>query len=98
MNQERLLKVILSPHMSEKAAIATEKHGVYVFKVVKDANKKEVKDAVEFLFKTKVMSVDILNVKGKAKRFGRIEGQRKPWKKAYVSLQEGLTLDFAGQQ
>jgi len=96
MNQERLLKIILSPHVSEKAAIASEKRAEYVFAVVKDAAKPEIKDAVELLFKTKVKSVRVVNVKTKPKRFGQIQGRSKAWKKAYVTLQSGQSIDYTG--
>ena len=95
MKQERLYKVLLAPHMSEKAAKATEQNNEYVFKVVKDATKTEVKDAVELLFKAKVVTVRMMNVKPKHKRFGKIEGMRKGWKKAYVTLQAGQAIDLA---
>ncbi len=98
MNQERFLKIVLSPHMSEKAAIATEKRREYVFEVRKEATKPEIKEAIEFLFKTKVESVRVLNVKTKPKRFGQIMGRSKAWKKAYVTLQEGQSIEFAGAQ
>jgi large subunit ribosomal protein L23 len=98
MKQERLLKVVIAPHMSEKASIATEKRGEYVFKVAQCATKDEVREAVELLFKTKVEAVRILNVKTKPKRFGNIEGRSKAWKKAYVTLESGQQIDFAGGQ
>ena len=98
MKQERLLKVIVAPHMSEKAAIAAEKRGEYVFEVASCATKPEVKEAVEQLFKTKVESVRIVNVKTKPKRFGSIMGRSKAWKKAYVKLEAGQQIDFAGGQ
>lgn len=96
MKQDRLLNVIYAPHMSEKAAIAGEKHRVYVFKVASISTKLHIKEAVETLFKTKVDSVRIVNVKTKPKRFGAIQGRSKAWKKAYVTLQEGQQIDFAG--
>lgn len=98
MNQERLLKVILSPHVSEKATFATEKHNEYVFQVDQSASKPEVKDAIEFLFNTKVKSVHIVNVPSKQKMFKGIEGKRKGWKKAYVTLQADQKLDIMGAQ
>ncbi len=96
MNHERLLKIILSPHMSEKAAIATEKRRAYVFEVASDANKLEIKNAIELLFKTQVEAVRIVNVKPKPRRFGKIQGKSKAWKKAYVSLMAGQEINFAG--
>jgi large subunit ribosomal protein L23 len=95
---ERLLKIILAPHMSEKAAIGSEKRREYVFEVMQDATKPEVKDAVELLFKAKVQAVRMLNVKTKPRRFGQIKGRSKAWKKAYVTLQEGQEISFAGGQ
>ncbi|MES2217741.1 MAG: 50S ribosomal protein L23 [Pseudomonadota bacterium] len=96
--QERLLKIILAPHMSEKAAIGAEKRREYVFEVMSDATKPEVKAAVELLFKTKVQSVRVLNVKTKPRRFGQVLGRSKAWRKAYVTLQEGQEISFAGGQ
>jgi large subunit ribosomal protein L23 len=97
-NEERLLKIILGPHMSEKAAIAADKRREYVFEVVTDATKPEVKAAVELLFKTEVSTVRILNVKTKPRRFGQVQGKSKGWKKAYVSLKAGQEISFAGGQ
>lgn len=98
MNEERLLKIILSPHLSEKANIATQEHNQYVFEVCKSATKPEIKEAVENLFKTKVELVRVVNVKKKPKRFGSIQGHSKAWKKAYVTLQAGQQIEFAGTQ
>lgn len=98
MNQERLLKVILSPHVSEKATIAMEKHNEYVFHIIENATKPEVKDAIEFLFNTKVKAVRIVNVRSKQKMFKGIEGKRKGWKKAYVTLQADQKLEMIGAQ
>lgn len=96
MNQERLLKVLLSPVISEKATLAAENNGQYAFRVVPDANKYEVGKAVEALFDVKVEQVQILNVKGKKKRFGQRFGRRKYWRKAYVRLATGQSIDFGG--
>jgi large subunit ribosomal protein L23 len=98
MNEERLLKILLGPHMSEKAAIAAEKRREYVFEVITDATKPEVKGAVELLFKTKVDRVRIINVKSKPRRFGKTVGKSKVWKKAYVTLEKGQEINFAGGQ
>ena len=94
MNEERLLKILLAPHVSEKATRVAEKHNQVVFKVARDAAKPEIKDAVELLFKVKVKGVTVVNVKGKRKRFGAIQGRRSDWKKAYVSLEAGHEIDF----
>lgn len=98
MNEERLLKILLSPHLSEKATIATQERRQYVFQVCKTATKPEIKLAVEGLFKTKVELVRIVNVKPKPKRFGGRLGHSKAWKKAYVTLQADHQIDFAGTQ
>ena len=86
MNQERLMKVLVGPIVSEKSTMIGEKHNQYSFVVVPDAKKSEVKAAVELLFKVQVSSVQILNLKGKQKRFGRVMGKRNDVRKAYVSL------------
>lgn len=95
MKQAHLMNVIIRPYMSEKASIGTEKRREYIFEVLKGASKPDVKDAVELLFKAKVQSVRIVNVKTKPKRFGQIQGRSKAWKKAYVKLQDGQSIDFA---
>jgi large subunit ribosomal protein L23 len=98
MNQERLLKVILSPHISEKATRITDKNNEYVFEVENTATKPEVRDAIEFLFSTKVKAVRIVNVRAKEKLFRGFKGQRKPWKKAYVTLKAGEKLEMVNMQ
>ena len=95
ISQERLLQVLLAPQISEKATYIADKNEQVVFKVATDATKPEVKAAVEALFKVEVRSVQVLNVKGKAKRFGRSMGRRKDWKKAFVCLQPGQEINFA---
>ena len=96
IREERLLKVILAPHISEKSTIAAEENNTIVFKVANDATKAEVKAAVEKLFEVEVTGVRTLNVKGKTKRTGARFGRRNDWKKAYVTLKEGSELDFVG--
>lgn len=98
MKHERLLKVVISPHTSEKATLTADKHNEYVFKIAPCATKPEVKQAIELLFKVKVEGVRILNVKTKPKRFGNIQGRSKAWKKAYVTLESGQQIDFANGQ
>ncbi|EKF74414.1 50S ribosomal protein L23 [Alcanivorax hongdengensis A-11-3] len=97
-SKERILKVLLAPHVSEKATNEAEQNGTVVFKVAKDANKLEIKKAVESLFDVKVVGVRTTNVKGKSKFFGRVAGKRSDWKKAYVSLAEGQDIDFLGAE
>ena len=94
MSQERLMKVILSPHVSEKSTTVADQHKQFVFKVLKDANKLEVKHAIEMLFNVNVEAVKVTNVRGKTRRFGQMMGKRKSWKKAYVSLKEGQDINF----
>lgn len=93
-NQARLLQILLAPHVSEKTNRLAERHNQVVFKVLRDATKPEIKGAVESLFKVKVKGVTVLNVKGKRKRFGAMQGRRSDWKKAYVSLEAGHEIDF----
>ncbi len=92
LHQERLMTVIRGPHLSEKAHMASESNQV-VFKVRTDANKAEIKQAVELLFEVEVADVKVVNVKGKNKRFGMTRGRRSDWKKAYVRLAEGSSVE-----
>ena len=94
MNQERLMTILLAPHISEKSTSAADKHRQFVFKVRGDATKPEIRKAVEQMFKVEVEAVQSLNVKGKRKTFGRVRGQRPGWKKAYVTLKSGHDIDF----
>lgn len=94
MNQERLFTVLIAPHVSEKSARNTEKNNQYVFKVSMDAKKPEIKKAVESLFEVSVSGVQTSVAKGKTKRFGQKMGRRKDWKKAYVTLAEGSTIEM----
>lgn len=91
---ERLHQIILAPVVSEKSTRAAEKSNQAVFRVLRDARKPEIKRAVETLFNVKVESISTLNVKGKSKRFGRFDGRRSNWKKAYVTLAEGQEIDM----
>ena len=97
-NAERLMQVILAPQVSEKATYIAEKHNHVIFRVAQDATKSEIKAAVELMWKPQnieVKSVQIANVKGKKKRFGRFIGRRSNWKKAYVSIQSGQEINFS---
>ncbi|MBI1907719.1 MAG: 50S ribosomal protein L23 [Rhodocyclales bacterium] len=94
ISQERLMQVLLAPQISEKATYIADKNDQVVFRVNSDATKPEVKAAVELLFKVEVKSVQIANVKGKVKRFGKITGRRKDWKKAFVCLKPGQEVNF----
>jgi large subunit ribosomal protein L23 len=95
-SKERLMTVLLAPHVSEKSAIAAEKANQIVFRVRRDSTKPEIKAAVELMFEVKVDAVRVVNVAGKAKRFGGRPGRRSDFKKAYVSLAAGQSIDFAG--
>lgn len=95
MNQERIYQVLVGPHVSEKAVALSEKGGQHVFKVAKTATKREIKKAIEALLEVNVVSVRTVNVKGKLKNFGKRKGKRNDWKKAYVRLAEGQSLDSA---
>lgn len=94
-NLYQLTRVLEAPLISEKSSIVAERDKQIVFKVQKNATKKQVKSAVEAMFNVEVDAVRVLNVKGKQKRFGRSLGQRSDWKKAYVKLKEGHDIEFA---
>lgn len=94
MNQERIYKVLLGPHVSEKATVVAELNNQVVFKVAPDATKPEIKAAVEQLFEVTVESVQVVNQKGKRKRTRNGLGKQSDLRKAYVRLQEGQDIDF----
>ena len=96
-NEHRLLSVLLGPVISEKATLVAEKNNQVVFEVTRDANKLEIKGAVEMLFKVEVASVQVVVQKGKAKKFGRFEGRRNHVKKAYVCLKPGQEINFESE-
>ena len=96
-NTERLMTLLLAPIVSEKGTYVADKHEQVIFRVVPDATKPEIKAAVELMFKVQVESVQVSNVKGKEKRFGRFIGRRRNWKKAYVCLKPGQEINFAAE-
>jgi large subunit ribosomal protein L23 len=96
-NDHRLLQVLRAPVISEKATLVADKNEQVVFEIAADATKLEVKAAVELMFKVEVQSVQVLNVKGKSKRFGRFMGRRKDVRKAYVSLKPGQEINFEAE-
>ncbi len=98
MNPARLMQILIAPHISEKALRLADNHRQFVFKVVQDATKLEIKEAVEYLFAVKVENVQVTRVKGKRKNFGRRPGKRANWKKAYVGLEEGFDINFRGAE
>ncbi|HLS82312.1 MAG TPA: 50S ribosomal protein L23 [Steroidobacter sp.] len=98
MSREKLMNVLLAPHVSEKSARVAEGANQFVFRVRRDATKPDVKAAVELMFEVKVADVNIVNTAGKRKRFGQRFGRRQDFKKAYVRLAPGQSIDFTGAQ
>jgi large subunit ribosomal protein L23 len=96
MNQERLMKVLLGPIVSEKSTRAADTDRQFAFRVVPDATKREIGRAVELMFDVEVQGVQVVNLKGKIKRFGARRGRRPDWRKAYVRLKPGHDIDFGG--
>jgi len=94
MNQERIYQVVFGPHVTEKTVNISESANMQAFKVAVDASKLEIKKAIEQLFEVKVSEVRTVKVKGKSKNFGRRAGKRKDWKKAYVKLADGQSIDL----
>jgi len=96
VNTERMYSIILGPHVSEKTTLLGERNNQYTFKVLSDASKPEIKEAVEKIFNVVVDELQVLNVKGKTKRTagGKLRN-RSDWKKAYVKLGAGHQIDFA---
>ena len=86
--------VIKKPLVTEKTATAKDSNNVVAFVVDRDANKIEIKQSVEKLFKVEVADVKTVNVAGKSKRVGKNIGKRSNWKKAYVTLKKGSNIDF----
>ena len=97
-NPEQLMNVVLAPVVSEKSTFVADKNRQYVFRVADRATKPEIKAAIELMFKTKVDGVTVLNVRGKERRFGRLTGRKRSWKKAYVRLAEGQEINFAATE
>lgn len=95
MNQERLYKVLLGAHISEKATIIADEANQFVFKVAKDATRPEIREAVEKIYEVTVKNVTVLNVKGKVKKTQRGISKKPSWKKAYVRLEDGHDIDFS---
>jgi len=94
--EERIYQVVYGPHVTEKSVSGNESN-IHVFKVATDSSKSEIKNAIETLFEVKVEAVRSVNVNGKAKNFGRRQGSRKDWKKAYIRLAEGYTLNVEAE-
>lgn len=98
MNEARLLNILLAPIVSEKTTLLGSHNNQYIFKVVKDATKKEITSSIEMLFGVNVLSTQVMNVKGKVKMFGRKEGRRVNWKKAIVRLSDGQIINISGSE
>ena len=96
-DEGRLMAVLVAPIVSEKATMVAEKSNAVSFKVMQDATKPEIKAAVELMFKVEVTGVSVVNIKGKAKRFGRGMGRRSNVRKAYVMLKDGSELNLSGE-
>ena len=94
MNREQLMNVLIAPHVTEKTSLAMQNHNQYTFRVRRDASKTDIRKAVELMFEVKVAGVQVVNEPGKARRFGRFAGHTQDWKKAYVSLEPGQTIDY----
>lgn len=97
-HRERLMQVLLGPHVSEKATSLAEKGNQVVFKVRSNATKTDVRQAVELLFEVKVERVTVVRIPAKQKRFGQRAGTRQGWKKAYVRLAAGQDINFMGAE
>jgi large subunit ribosomal protein L23 len=93
MSRERLMNVLIGPHVSEKSARVSDGANQFVFRVRRDATKPDIKAAVELMFEVKVSDVNVVNVAGKKKRFGQRAGRRQDFKKAYVRLAPGQKIE-----
>ena len=93
-SQERLINLLLTPHITEKTSLAMQNANTYSFRVLRDSSKPEVKAAVELMFNVKVAKVNLVNETGKSRRFGKVQGRTQDIKKAYVRLAPGQTIDY----
>jgi large subunit ribosomal protein L23 len=94
VKREQLMNVLIAPHVTEKTATAMQNNNQYTFRVQKSATKTDIKAAVELMFEVKVKGVQVVNEPGKARRFGKMVGRTQDWKKAYVSLVQGQSIDY----
>lgn len=94
MSRERLMSVLVAPHVTEKTSLALQDRNQYAFRVRRDATRGEVRQAVELMFSVKVERVNVVNEPGKTRRFGRTTGRTQDWKKAYVRLADGQSIDY----
>jgi large subunit ribosomal protein L23 len=95
VKKEQLMNVLIAPHVTEKTSLAMQNNNQYTFRVKRNATKTDIKQAVELMFEgVKVKGVQIVNEPGKTRRFGKLTGRTQDWKKAYVSLVQGQTIDY----
>ena len=95
MYQERLMNILAAPCISEKSTMIADKANQFAFRVNRNARKNDIKKAVETMFNVEVISVNVLNMKGKKKAAKRgILGKRPDWKKAYVRLKSGYDINY----
>ncbi|QEP42603.1 50S ribosomal protein L23 [Ectothiorhodospiraceae bacterium BW-2] len=95
MREQRLMQVLLAPHITEKSMLVADSGNQYTFKVVRNATKVEIKQAVELMFNVQVAKVSVVNIKGKTKRMGTRYGKRSDIRKAYVRLEAGQEIEFS---
>ena len=98
LSTERLMNVLLAPHVTEKTALAMQNSNQYAFRVRRDATKPDIKAAVELMFQVKVSAVQVVNETGKTRRFGKTVGRTQDWKKAYVKLAPGQSIDYEARK
>ena len=94
MSREELMSVLIAPHVTEKTSLAMQNHNQYTFRVRRYATKTDIARAIELMFDVKVAGVQVVNEPGKTRRLGRRAGRTQDWKKAYVSLRPGQTIDY----
>jgi large subunit ribosomal protein L23 len=94
LSQEKLIAVLLAPHITEKTSLAMQNANTYSFRVRRDSTKPDIKAAVELMFGVKVANVAVVNETGKSRRFGKLQGRTQDIKKAYVRLAPGQTIDY----
>jgi large subunit ribosomal protein L23 len=93
-SQEKLINLLITPHITEKSSLAMQNANTYSFRVLRNSTKPEIKAAVELMFGVKVANVNVVNETGKTRRFGKLQGRTQDIKKAYVRLAPGQTIDY----
>lgn len=97
IKNENIFKKLQNPHISEKSSTINKKNKTITFKINKKANKLEIKNAIQKIFKVKIKNINTLIIKGKTKIHGKNHGKRKNWKKAYISLKNGQNIDIISE-